>query len=49
MAICIYEINNNPVEADIVFRLEDYRYSSVVDYAGEQGLLDGIVAFKCYS
>jgi hypothetical protein len=26
-----------------VFREEDYKYSSAVDYNGEKGLLDGIV------
>ncbi|MEO9533063.1 MAG: transposase [Crocinitomicaceae bacterium] len=36
-------IHNNPVEAGYVFRAEDYRYSSAVDYSGEKGLLDDIV------
>ena len=36
-------IHNNPVEAGYVFRPEDYRYSSAVDYAGEKGLLDDVV------
>lgn len=27
----------------IVFRAEDYKYSSAVDYSGEQGLLKNIV------
>ena len=36
-------IHNNPVEAGLVFRPEDYPYSSAVDYAGEQGLLPDVV------
>lgn len=36
-------IHNNPVEEGLVFRPEDYRYSSAVDYSGEKGLLDGVV------
>jgi hypothetical protein len=39
----INDIHQNPVEEGIVFRAEDYLYSSAVDYAGEQGLLDVIV------
>ncbi|MCH2232951.1 MAG: transposase, partial [Crocinitomicaceae bacterium] len=39
-------IHNNPVEAGLVFRPEDYMYSSAMDYAGEVGLLnDVVVAF----
>ena len=33
----------NPVEEGLVFRPEDYVYSSAADYAGENGLLDVIV------
>ncbi len=36
-------IHNNPVEEGLVFRPEDYVFSSAADYAGEQGLLDVIV------
>lgn len=36
-------IHNNPVAGGIVFRPEDYRYSSAVDYSGEKGVLDGII------
>ena len=36
-------IHNNPVEAGLVFRPEDYRYSSAVDYSGELGLLQDVV------
>lgn len=36
-------IHNNPVEAGLVFYPQDYVYSSARDYAGEQGLLKGVV------
>ena len=36
-------IHQNPVEEGLVFRAEDYVYSSAIDYAGEKGLLDVIV------
>jgi len=33
----------NPEEEGLVFRAEDYRYSSACDYAGENGMLDILV------
>ena len=36
----------NPVEEGLVFRPEDYMYSSAVDYAVEKGLLDDVVVIK---
>lgn len=36
-------IHNNPVEAGLVFRPEDYVYSSAVDYSGEKGILSNVV------
>lgn len=33
-------IHNNPVKTGIVWKAEDYRYSSAINYAGEKGLLD---------
>jgi REP element-mobilizing transposase RayT len=39
-------IHNNPVEEGLVFRAEDYLYSSAADYAGEKGLLDNIIIIK---
>lgn len=33
-------IHQNPVEEGLVFRAEDYVYSSAIDYAGEKGILD---------
>lgn len=38
-------IHKNPVEKGLVFRPEDYLYSSAVDYAGEKGLLKNIIIF----
>ncbi|PKR80873.1 transposase [Brumimicrobium salinarum] len=35
-------IHNNPVEQGLVFRPEDYPYSSAVDYSGEKGVLNGV-------
>ena len=37
-------IHNNPVAQEIVSRPEDYLYSSAMDYAGEKGLIEVIVA-----
>ena len=39
-------VHQNPVEEGLVFRAEDYRYSSAIDYSGEQGLLNGILIAK---
>lgn len=36
-------IHQNPVEEGIVFKAEDYVYSSAADYVGEYGLLEVIV------
>lgn len=36
-------LHQNPVEGGLVFRAEDYRYSSAVDYAGGNGLLDVVL------
>jgi len=36
-------IHNNPVKAGLVWKPEDYRYSSAIDYCGEKGLLDIIL------
>jgi len=33
-------IHNNPVEEGLVFKAEQYVYSSAIDYVGEKGLLD---------
>ena len=39
-------IHKNPVEAGLVFRAEDYMYSSAADYADEKGLLNGVIIIK---
>ena len=39
-------IHNNPVEAGIVFRVEDYKYSSAANYAATEGLLAGVCVFQ---
>jgi hypothetical protein len=39
-------IHNNPIEEGIVFRAEDYKYSSASDYAGEKGLLEAVCVFQ---
>src|SRR5690554_6176658 len=41
-------VPNNPVEAGLVYKAEDYVYSSASDYADEKGLLDDIVVFRYY-
>ena len=38
-------IHQNPVEEGLVFRAEDYRFSSASTYAGEKGLLDIIFIY----
>lgn len=37
-------IHNNPVRQEIVARPEEYLYSSAVNYAGEKGMLEVVVA-----
>ncbi|MCF6332054.1 MAG: transposase [Draconibacterium sp.] len=39
-------IHSNPVEEGLVFRAEDYVYSSAADYAGEKGMLDDVIVVK---
>jgi len=34
---------NNPVEEGLVFRAEDYKYSSAVDYSAKKGMIDDII------
>ena len=41
-------IHNNPVEAGLVFKAEDYRYSSAIDYSGVDGILENVVVFKMF-
>jgi REP element-mobilizing transposase RayT len=39
-------IHNNPVEEGIVFKPEDYVYSSAIDYCGEKGILNDVIVIK---
>ncbi|WP_375604927.1 hypothetical protein [Flavobacterium davisii] len=41
-------IHNNPVAEGIVFRPEDYKNSSAVDYSGERGLLEDICVLQFF-
>lgn len=41
-------VHNNPVEAGLVYKAQDYVYSSALDYADEKGLLDDIVVFQLF-
>jgi len=36
-------IHQNPVKESLVFKAENYMYSSAIDYAGENGMLEVIV------
>ncbi len=36
-------IHNNPVEEGLVYRPEDYVYSSAKDYSGQKGVLDNVI------
>jgi len=33
-------VHNNPVEAGLVYKPEDYVFSSAIDYTGQKGLID---------
>ena len=39
-------VHQNPVKGGLVYRAHDYLYSSAVDYAGEKGILDGVIVVK---
>jgi hypothetical protein len=41
-------IHQNPVEAGLVYKTQDYVYSSAIDYAGEKGLLEDIIVFRLF-
>jgi hypothetical protein len=41
-------IHNNPVEEGLVFRPEDYVYSSARDYSGEKGLLNNVIVVDLF-
>jgi REP element-mobilizing transposase RayT len=39
-------IHNNPVSEGLVFKAQDYLYSSAADYAGETGILENVIVVK---
>jgi REP element-mobilizing transposase RayT len=39
-------IHQNPVEEGLVFKAEEYMYSSAIDYTGETGLLKSVIVVK---
>jgi len=39
-------VHDNPDEEGLVFRAEDYLYSSTADYAGEKGILENVIVVK---
>ena len=41
-------VHNNPLEAGLVYRAQDYVYSSALDYADEKRLLDTVVVFNIW-
>ena len=41
-------IHNNPVEEGLVYKAEDYVYSSASDYSGQKGLIDNVVVFRMF-
>lgn len=41
-------IHQNPVVEGLVYKAEDYVYSSAADYAGMKGLLDAIIVFRLF-
>ncbi|UFH35067.1 hypothetical protein [Flavobacterium acetivorans] len=41
-------VHNNAVEEGLVYKAEDYVYSSAIDYSGQKGLIDDVVVFRMY-
>ena len=41
-------VHNNPVEEGLVYKPEDYVYSSATDYAGQKGLVDDVIVFRMF-
>ena len=42
-------VHNNPVEEGLVYKLEDYVYSSAIDYADQKELLENVVVFRIFA
>jgi REP element-mobilizing transposase RayT len=41
-------VHNNPVESGLVYKSEDYVYSSAIDYSGQKGLIEDVVVFRMF-
>jgi len=41
-------IHQNPVEEGLVYKPEDYVYSSAMDYSGQKGLIDDVIIFQYF-
>ena len=41
-------VHQNPVEAGLVYKAEEYVYSSARDYTEEKGLLDDVEVFRMF-
>ena len=41
-------VHNNPVEEGLVYKPEDYVYSSATNYAGQKGLVDDVIVFRMF-
>ncbi len=41
-------VHNNSVEEGLVYKPEDYVYSSAIDYAVLQGLVDDVIVFRIF-
>ena len=41
-------VHNNPVEEGLVYKPEDYVYSSAIDYTDQKGLLNNVVVFRMF-
>jgi hypothetical protein len=41
-------VHNNPVKEGLVYKPEDYVYSSAIDYTDQKGLLDSVVVFRMF-
>lgn len=41
-------LHNNPVEEGLVYKAEDYVYSSAIDYSGQKGLIGDVVVFRMF-
>ena len=41
-------VYNNPVEEGLVYKAEEYVYSSAIDYAGQKGLIGDVVVFRMF-